>query len=201
MPNLTRPELSRPTWSRKSSTSWSGQRDPQTWIRLSICGTSSSDIFQGVRTHRWQYRPSQQPWERSGTASTRSLYAVWSRTCVGNAESVSSPVVATKVIEVCSVHLKYFMGPLKQHGRYNACYVSCVITLLWRVSLIFRICDLPGHEVSLCCVFFSCTCESCTTRNYLFMKLINFVIFTQDQNGDSLNILSSIFQNFTQEST
>ncbi len=28
MPNLTRPESSKPTWSRKASTSWSGQRDP-----------------------------------------------------------------------------------------------------------------------------------------------------------------------------
>ncbi len=102
----------------KATTLWSGQRDPQTWIPLSIYGTSSRDVFQGVRTHRRQYRPSQQPCGRSGTTSTRSLYAVWSGACLGDAESVSSPVVATPVIEVCSVHLNCFMGPLKQHGRY-----------------------------------------------------------------------------------
>ena len=104
----------------------SGQRDPQTWIRLSICGTSSRDVFQGVRTHRRQYKPSQQPWGRSGMASTRSLYAVWSGACLGDAESVSSSVVVTPVIEVCLVHLICFMGRLKQHGRYC---VHCVIAL------------------------------------------------------------------------
>ncbi len=125
-------------------------------------GTSSRYVFQGVRTHRRQYRPSQQSWGRSGTASTRSLYAVWSGACLADAESVSSPVVATPVIEVCSVHLNCFMGPLKRHGRYC---VHCVITLFWGVSLVFRMCNLPGHEVSFYCVFFSCNCEICTTRN------------------------------------
>ena len=73
------------------------------------------------------------------------------------------------------------MGPLKQHGRYC---VRCVITLFWGVSLVFRMCNLPGHEVSLYCVFFSCTCEICTTRNCLFLKLINLAIFMQDQKVD-----------------
>ena len=66
-----------------------------------------------------------------------------------------------------------------------------VITVLG-VNLVFRMFNLPVHEVSLNCVFFSCTCEICTTRNSLFMKLINLVIFTQDQKGDPLNVLSSI---------
>ncbi len=83
------------------------------------------------------------------------------------------------------------MGPLKQHGRYC---VHSVITLFWGVSLVFRMSNLPGHEVSLYCVFFTRTSEICTTRNFLFMnfKLINLVIFTQDQKGDPLNVLSSI---------
>ncbi len=46
---------------QKASMSWSGQHDPQTWIRLNICGTSARDVFQGARTYRRQYRPSQQP--------------------------------------------------------------------------------------------------------------------------------------------
>ncbi len=74
---------------------------------------------------------------------------IWA--CLGNAESVFSPVVATPLFEVCSVLLNCFIGPLKQPGRY---YVHCVITLVWGVSLVFRMCNLPGHEVSLYCVFF-----------------------------------------------
>ncbi len=108
-------------------------------------------MFQGVRTNRRQYRPSQQPRGRSRTASTRSLHAVWSGACLGDDESGSSPVVATPVVEVCSVHLNCLIGPLKQYGRYC---VHCVITLFWCVSLVFRMCNLPGHEVSLYCVFF-----------------------------------------------
>ena len=81
------------------------------------------------------------------------------------------------------------MVPLKRHGRYC---VHCVITLFWGVSLAFRMCNLPGHEFSLYCVLFSCTCEIYTARNCLFMKLINLVIFMQDQKGDPLNVLSSI---------
>ncbi len=53
-------------------------------------------------------------------------------------------------------------------------------------------CNLPGHQVSLYCVLFSCTCEIRTTRNCFSMKLINLVIFTQVQNSDPLNVLSSI---------
>ena len=97
--------------------------------------------------------------------------------------------MATPVIEMCSVHLNCFMGPLKQYGRYC---VHCVTILFAGLSLVFPMCNLPGHEASLYCVFFRCTCEISTTRNCLFMKLINLVIFTQDQKGDPLNILSII---------
>ncbi len=86
----------------------------------------------------------------------------------------------------------------KQYGRMEQKYgrycVHCVITLFWVVRLVFRMCNLPGYEVTLYCVFFSCTCEICTTRNCLFMKLINLVIFTQDQKSDPLNVLSIILQ-------
>ncbi len=39
-----------------------------------------------------------------------------------------------------------------------------------KLSLVFRMCNLSGHEVILYCVLFSCICEICTTRNCLFMK-------------------------------
>ncbi len=62
------PEPSWPTWSRKGLQSWNGRLDPGL---NSAWGTCSRDVFHVARSrHKW-LTPSQRPWGRTGTPSTR----------------------------------------------------------------------------------------------------------------------------------
>ncbi len=52
--------------------------------------------------------------------------------------------------------------------------------------------NLPGHEVSLYCVFLVALLKFAPQEIVFSCNLITLVIFTQDQKGDPLNVLSSI---------
>ena len=77
------------------------------------------------------------------------------------------------------------MGHLKQHGRYC---VQCVITVLGG-KLCFECVMFLGMKLAFI-VYFAAALIDLHYKKLSFMKLINLVIFTQDQKGDPLNVLS-----------